>query len=257
MAIAWRPAPGIDRQAVWRDQLRHTIRQHLMRQAELTRRTLAAVLAALPADKQRRAVHAPERWARIVATTIRVAAIEAMVEHIAYEPMAEADWYDAEVVFLEAETVTPPAAADAHRGVEPAPDDGPNLYDHLVYDSEVERQFAAKLEHDERVRFFTKLPRRFRVRTPVGDYAPDWAVVYDDGATERLYLIRETKDTLNLRDLAWDEAMRIRFGGRRPGRTRPLRGASGSQVKRPRERLRRGEAGWLTDSPATRPTSTT
>ncbi len=67
---------------------------------------------------------------------------------------------------------------------------------------------------DEHVKLFVKLPRRFKVRTPVGAYSPDWAIVFDHNGTERLYLVRETKGTLNLDDLHWDEAMRIRFARR-------------------------------------------
>lgn len=48
-------------------------------------------------------------------------------------------------------------------------------------------------------------------RVPVGEYSPDRAIVYDENGTQRLYLVRETKDTHNLDDLDWDEAMRIRF----------------------------------------------
>ena len=90
-----------------------------------------------------------------------------------------------------------------------------NLYDHVDYDSHVERNFAEQLEgaHGE-VKTFTKLPRRFRVRTPVGEYSPDWAIVYDKDGTERLYLVRETKDKLSLHQLAWEEAMRIRFAAK-------------------------------------------
>ncbi|KZC23910.1 hypothetical protein RHOFW104T7_11615 [Rhodanobacter thiooxydans] len=48
----------------------------------------------------------------------------------------------------------------------------------------------------------------------MGEYSPDWAIVYECDGVERLYLVRETKDTLNLDDLEWDEAMRIRFATR-------------------------------------------
>lgn len=58
---------------------------------------------------------------------------------------------------------------------------------------------------------FTKLPRRFKVKTPVGEYSPDWAIVWEEGGVERLFLVRETKDTLDWNNLEWDEAMRIRF----------------------------------------------
>ena len=185
---------------------------------QLTRPTVRNILAALPAKVQRRAIDDPDRWARLVADAIRTVTIEEMVKHIGYEPAPEGDWWKAEVVFLPLERIDPPVSSvdvDPSYGVANAPDGGSNLFDHTIYDSHVERNFAELLEADkDHVKLFTKLPRRFSVRTPVGDYSPDWAVVYDDDGTQRLYLVRETKDTLKLDDLEWDEAMRIRFAGR-------------------------------------------
>ncbi|MEC5186150.1 type III restriction enzyme [Cryobacterium sp. MP_3.1] len=182
---------------------------------QLTRQTVRRILAALPAKIQHRAIYDPDRWARLVAATIRTVTIEEMVKHIGYEPSPEEDSWDAEVVFVDAETINPPASTaglDPSYGAVAAPAGGLNLFDHAVYDSHVERTFAAQLENNtEHVKLFAKLPRRFRVRTPVGEYSPDWAIVYAENGTERLYLVRETKDTLNLDDLDWDEAMRIRF----------------------------------------------
>ena len=66
-------------------------------------------------------------------------------------------------------------------------------YDYIAFDSEVERKIAKKLDSNERVKFFCKLPRWFIVPTPLGDYNPDWAVVMEND--ERLYLVRETKST--------------------------------------------------------------
>lgn len=40
---------------------------------------------------------------------------------------------------------------------------------------------------------------------------PYWAIVYDENGTQRLHLVRETKDIRNLDDLDWNEAMRILF----------------------------------------------
>jgi type III restriction enzyme len=181
----------------------------------LTRATIRNILTALPSKVQGRAIYDPDRWARLVAVAIRTVTIQEMVDHISYEPAPEDDWWDAEVVFVEAETINPPtrtAEVDPSYGVVAAPEGGSNLFDHTVCDSHVERDFATLLENDsEHVKIFTKLPRRFRVRTPVGEYSPDWAIVYDENGVQRLYLVRETKDTLNLDDLDWDEAMRIRF----------------------------------------------
>lgn len=185
---------------------------------QLTRPTVRSILAALPSRVKRRAIDDPDRWARFVAAAIRNLTIEEMVKHISYEPVPEADWWDAEVIFIDAETINPPAPsgdADPSYGVVPAPAGGANLFDYVTYDSHVERNFAALLENDnEHVSLFTKLPRRFRVRTPVGEYSPDWAIVYDRDGTLRLYLVRETKGTANLAELGWDEAMRIRFAMR-------------------------------------------
>jgi type III restriction enzyme len=185
---------------------------------QLTRPSVAAIIAAIPSDLQARAIDDPERWARIVASAIRTTTIEEMVSHIGYEPDPEEDWWNAEVVFLEAEEKTKPAGRGGHtteNGVDEAPAGGSSLFDHVIYDSLVERDFARYLENNtDHVKLFTKLPRRFRIRTPVGEYSPDWAILYDEDGVEQLYLVRETKGTLNLDDLDWDEAMRIRFAHR-------------------------------------------
>lgn len=74
-------------------------------------------------------------------------------------------------------------------------------FNYVVYDSEVERQFAEYLDGREDIRLFMKLPDKFRIPTPVGDYNPDWAIIKTEVKTEegqdRLYLIRETKSSLN------------------------------------------------------------
>lgn len=190
---------------------------------QLTRPTLAGIVREIlnypDREYARHVLDDPDRWARIVANAVRIEAIEQMVSGINYEPLDETEWWDAEVVFLEVESKAPsqslPSNPDPQSGIIAAPKGGVNLYDHVDYDSHVERAFAAQLENDrDHVKLFTKLPRRFRVRTPVGEYSPDWAIVYDEDGTQRLYLVRETKDTRNLDDLGWDEAMRIRFAER-------------------------------------------
>lgn len=46
--------------------------------------------------------------------------------------------------------------------------EGRTPYDYIVYDSEVEREIAQKLDSNQSVRFFCKLPRWFVVPTPLG-----------------------------------------------------------------------------------------
>lgn len=71
--------------------------------------------------------------------------------------------------------------------------DNRTLYDYIPFGSEVERAVAERLDTNESVKFYCKLPRWFKIPTPVGPYNPDWAVVTEQG--ERLYLVRETKST--------------------------------------------------------------
>lgn len=71
------------------------------------------------------------------------------------------------------------------------------VYEHVVYDSDVERDFAAELELNEAIKVYAKLPCWFKVPTPLGTYNPDWAVlVVGDDGQERLYFVVETKGGL-------------------------------------------------------------
>lgn len=181
----------------------------------LSRPTLSSIVRGLPLSVQKRAIDDPAGWTRIVAGAIRESTIEEMVDHISYEPLPESHWWDAEVVFVEVERMTPPKSdgdEDPSYGVVSSPEVGANLYDAVIYDSHEERSFAGVLENDrDHIKLFTKLPRRFKVATPVGEYSPDWAIVYEIDGLTHVYLVRETKHTLDLEDLDRDEAMKIRF----------------------------------------------
>ncbi len=84
------------------------------------------------------------------------------------------------------------------------------LYDHVEYDSEVEKKFAINCDNDDRIKFYCKLPQQFKIDTPVGTYNPDWALVTEDD--EKLYLIRETKSTRNKFELSDLEQDKIACG---------------------------------------------
>jgi len=87
-----------------------------------------------------------------------------------------------------------------------------SIYDAVVYDSEIERDFAARLDKREDIKLFVKLPRWFEIETPIGKYNPDWAILKHDDTV--LYLVRETKSTKNFEKLRNSEAEKIRCGRR-------------------------------------------
>lgn len=46
--------------------------------------------------------------------------------------------------------------------------------------------------------------------TPVGTYSPDWAIIEHEGGEDRIYLIRETKSTLDNSKLRPSELAKIK-----------------------------------------------
>jgi type III restriction enzyme len=87
-----------------------------------------------------------------------------------------------------------------------------SIYEYAVYDSEVEREFARRLDQRQDIKLFVKLPGWFEIDTPVGKYNPDWAILKEDGQT--LYLVRKTKATRDFLQLRTSEADKIRCGQR-------------------------------------------
>ena len=51
-------------------------------------------------------------------------------------------------------------------------------YDHIVYDSTTEHDFATELDTNKAVAVYVKLPNGFYISTPVGKYNPDWAIAF-------------------------------------------------------------------------------
>lgn len=84
-------------------------------------------------------------------------------------------------------------------------------YDYVIYDSEVEETFAKRFETDENVKVYVKLPSWFKIETPVGNYNPDWAVVFNNNGEEKLYFVLETKGTDIEQFLRTPELAKIEF----------------------------------------------
>jgi type III restriction enzyme len=87
-----------------------------------------------------------------------------------------------------------------------------SVYQHVVYDSEVERDFADQLEKNDAIKVYAKLPGWFKVPTPLGSYNPDWAVLVTTPDGDRLYFVVETKSSLFESDLRNVEAAKIECG---------------------------------------------
>ena len=84
-----------------------------------------------------------------------------------------------------------------------------HLYDNLVYDSKVERNFATELEASDKVAVYVKLPNKFFIPTPVGRYNPDWAIAFYEGSVKHIYFVAETKGTMSPIELRTIEKSKI------------------------------------------------
>lgn len=83
-----------------------------------------------------------------------------------------------------------------------------NIYDYVITDSQVEMEFAKKLEQGE-VTIYAKLPTGFKITTPFGNYNPDWAIVFDNKDIKYIYFIAETKGSMQSAQLKGAEKGKI------------------------------------------------
>ena len=160
--------------------------EHTTPPVRLTRRTLLKVFKRTKIQKA--ALANPHEFATVSVRILKAALADQLVKGIQYEK--DGAWYDMEL--LETEI---PGWLDHMVTCERS------VYDHVVWQSQTEKAFAEAMEADKRVKAFIKLPSWFTVRTPVGEYNPDWAIVMeqrDEHGDKRnaplLYLVRETKD---------------------------------------------------------------
>ncbi len=79
-----------------------------------------------------------------------------------------------------------------------------NLYNYVITDSNIEKDFAKNLDASTEVAVYVKLPSGFFINTPVGKYNPDWAIAFNEGKIKHIYFVAETKgdmSTLQLKDI--------------------------------------------------------
>lgn len=83
------------------------------------------------------------------------------------------------------------------------------IYENYIpLDSGVENQFAKDCETSENIEFYFKLPNWFKIPTPIGNYNPDWAVVFK--GEKKIYFVAETKS--EGQELLKSEKQKIKCG---------------------------------------------
>jgi type III restriction enzyme len=173
---------------------------YLQNETELTRSTLVRILK--ESARLSDFFADPQRFMDAVANVLKYELHRLLVDGIKYEKIdgtgSQSEWEM--MLFKNEELINYLNALRVNHSV----------YEYVVYESEVEREFARKLDTRTDIKLFVKLPGWFEIDTPVGKYNPDWAVVKHDG--QAMYLVRETKGTKDFLKLRTSEADKVRCG---------------------------------------------
>lgn len=178
---------------------------YLQKETELTRHTLVQILKG--SGRLQDFQVNPQQFMALVAREILRALHDLMLEGIQYEKVANHYW-EMSRIEKEAEEGVSRYLSNLYE----VQNQAKCLFDAVEYESEVERQFAKDLDNNEYVRLFVKLPRWFRIDTPIGPYNPDWAFM--TCRDEKLYFVRETKSTLDNQERRSKENQKILCGKR-------------------------------------------
>ena len=79
------------------------------------------------------------------------------------------------------------------------------VFDKMIIDSDVERNFSVGADKDSEVVCFLKLPSWYKISTPIGNYEPDFGLVMKrknlkNGNEKEFYFVIETKGTNDIND---------------------------------------------------------
>lgn len=173
---------------------------YIQGKTELTRTTILDIVK--KSDKISELLINPQMFMDNAAKTIKSVLYELMIDGIKYEKIGnkryEMTLFDDDnfEIYLDSFTHT---VADPNK----------TIYENYIsLDSGVENQFAKDCETSENVEFYFKLPNWFKIPTPIGNYNPDWAIVFK--GEKKIYFVAETKS--EGQELLESEKLKIKCG---------------------------------------------
>ena len=170
----------------------------LVDETGLTRKAVIAILKGIQPSVFNQFKDNPEEFIIKAASLINDEKATAIVEHITYDVLEER--YDTNI--FTKPTIKGKLGVNAIKA-------NRHLYDHIIYDSTNERDFATELDINTDVAVYVKLPDRFYISTPVGKYNPDWAIAFYEGTVKHIYFVAETKGSMSSMQLRLIEQSKI------------------------------------------------
>lgn len=177
----------------------------LQEATSLTRKTLVEIL--IQSDRLHEFIHNPNDFIQMAKRSILTVMAASVVEGVQYERIAGSVY---ELRELQRDGIE-----ERDRFIDQlykVKNQQKTDFDYVAFDSDVERQFAELLDSREDIKMFMKLPAKFKVPTPVGDYNPDWAILKQEDGQDKIYMIRETKSTSQDSLLRNSEVAKIKCG---------------------------------------------
>jgi type III restriction enzyme len=162
----------------------------------LTRHTIVDILKAIDSKKFYLVRKNPEEFIAKCSKLINEVKASLIINNILYHKTEER--YDAKTVFTNDKSALRESALLKK-----------HIYDYLISDSTIEANFAEALENTLEVVVYAKLPKSFYISTPIANYSPDWAIVFDKDKVRHIYFIAETKGSDSDMDLREIEKLKI------------------------------------------------
>ena len=170
----------------------------IARGATLTRRTVVRILKGISRNQLYKFKNNPEEFIRNIVRLIKDQKATMIVEHISYNRTEQK--YDADIFTKEKNRQPIEKAYEAKK----------HILDYVFTDSKGERTFAEALDKADEVCVYARLPRTFQIPTPVGKYAPDWAIAFnDDMGVKHIFFVAETKGSMLSMNLKGAELAKI------------------------------------------------
>lgn len=179
---------------------------YIQGKTELTRSTIEEILS--KSDRIGDILINPQLFLDLATQAIKRTLYDLMIDGIKYQKIGGAEY---EMALFEAQELEVYLNDFSFKVAHPSK----TIYEEFVpLDSGVESKFAKDCETSDQIKFYFKLPNWFKIPTPIGNYNPDWALVFEDD--QKIYFVAETKDTgtpqVDLSKLSGDEQMKIKCG---------------------------------------------
>jgi len=183
-------------------EIKYDLVGKLAQNTTLTRKTIVRILKGLEPHKFEMFKVNPEEFIKKTTKFINEQKASMIVDHVTYNKTENK--YDTDIFTNNQSKIDFRKAFKTTKHIE----------DFVVTDgfaeNSVEMKFANDLEKADEVCVYAKLPRGFQIPTPVGNYAPDWAIAFKEGTVKHIYFVAETKGTMDSLELRPIEQAKIK-----------------------------------------------